>query len=492
MNKFFSLRSSVILSLLGSLIGIGFLVTTLASFYTSRASLRQAIITTELPLISNAVYSDIRNDLIRPVQISRAMASDVFLHEWIDHGEQDVKIIARFLTGIRSQYGTTSAFFVSDRTHIYYDQGGIFEHLDPGRESSAWFYRFRDGQQPWEVIIDRGRSSLFINFRVLDAQGNFQGVAGVGITLAVVLKMIDSYQRRYDRAVYFIDNQRNLVLAGEDVYKNLIRATPIDEVSSLKGLSHLLSPIKDGTYDYNRDGEQHFVNVRHIDELNWFLLVDKHDSGVMVPVWRTLWINLLVCLCVTVIVLGIIGWMVRRYLQRIEDLVILDPLTNLLNRRGFSVVAEQALLECRRNNSPLCILFLDLDHFKLVNDKYGHLGGDWVLKTFAGQLKRLLRASDIVSRWGGEEFVVVLQGTPLDAAQALAEKIRVQTQASVIEYEGAQLRISVSIGIACLHLGESLEGLLGRADQALYRAKHGGRNQICISEGSLVAITKQV
>lgn len=490
MADFFPLRRSLILSLLGVLIGLGFLTTSLASYYTSRVSLHQAIITTELPLTSNAVYTDIRDDLIRPVQISRAMASNVFLHEWIDNGEQDVEIIAHFLTNIRSQYETTSAFFVSDRTQIYYDQDGIFEHLDPTQESSAWFYRFRDEQRPWEVVIDRSRSTLFINFRVLDDQGNFQGVVGIGITLAEILKRIESYQRRYDRTIYFIDNQNNLVLAGEELYKNLTRATPVDEVSALKELSQILSPIREGTYNYHRDGKQHFVNVRHIEELNWFLFVDKHDSGLMEPVQRTLWINLLICLCVTIIVLSIIGWMSRRYLQRIEDLVTLDTLTSLLNRRGFSLVAEQVLLQSRRDNSQLCTLILDIDHFKSVNDKYGHLGGDTVLRAFARQLKDILRASDIVSRWGGEEFVVILRDTTFDAAQSIAEKIRLSTQAAVIEYEGVPLSITVSIGIACLRPGETLDELLDRADQALYSAKHAGRNQVRASQSSSEAFSQ--
>ena len=481
MTEQLPLRRLVVLSLLGTLIALGFLATTLASYYSSRESLHQAITATELPLVSNAVYSDIRNDLIRPVQISRAIAADVFLHEWINHGEQDVTIISRFLTGIQSQYGTTSAFFASDRTQLYYDQHGIYERMDPSHESSAWFYTFRDGGQPWEVVIDRGRSTLFINFRVINDQGRFEGVAGVGITLIQVLKMIDSYQRRYDRTIYFIDKQRQLVLAGEEVYKNLTRATPIDEVSSLQGLAQLLSPIHDGTYEYDKDREQHFVNVRHIDELDWFLFVDKHDSGLMVPLRRTLWVNLLVCFCVTVMVLGIIGWMTRRYLQRIEELVGLDALTGLLNRRGFSLVAGHALLESLRYNRSLCVMVLDLDHFKLINDEHGHLGGDAVLRAFAVQLKNLVRASDIASRWGGEEFVIVLRDASLDAARVLGEKIRTQTQASTIEYERSRLVITVSIGIACLQPGETLEELLGRADQALYTAKHTGRNRISIS-----------
>lgn len=488
MPELFFLKRAVVLGLLGALLALGFLTTSLASYYTSRAALREAITTTELPLISNAVYSDIRNDLIRPVQVSRAIAGDVFLHEWISRGEENVAIITRFLSNIRYQSGSTTAFFVSNHTQIYYDQNGIFEHLDPARQSSVWFYRFRESGQPWEVVIDRNRSTLFINFRVVDDQGRFIGVAGVGITLAEVFKMIDGYERRYDRTIYFIDNQRNLVLAGPDVRNDLTTAIPIDKVPSLLGLREALPTIRDGTYDYVDQGGQHFVNVRHIAELNWSLIVDKHDSGVMVPVRRILWVNLLVCVCVILTVLGIIGWVTRRYSQRIEDLVTLDPLTSLLNRRGFSMLAEQAVLESRRDKASLCVMILDIDYFKSVNDQYGHLVGDAVLRAFAGQVKLRLRASDIVSRWGGEEFVVVMRGTALAAGKGIAEKIRVQTQASVIDHEEHQLTITVSIGLAQSRTNEPLQALIERADQALYTAKRAGRNQVSVCTQSLEAI----
>lgn len=477
-----SLKRSVILSLLALLIGLGFLATTLSSYYTSRAALRENIISTELPLVSNAVYSEVRNDLVRPVQVARALSSDVFLHDWIDRGEQDPQLLSRFLGNIREQNHTTSAFFVSQRTQTYYDQNGVFEQMDPGHKTSAWFYQFRDSAAPWEVVIDPARRTMFVNCRVVDNQGRFAGVVGIGITVEQLLAMIDNYQRVFDRTLYFVDGNRQLVLTGAAGQLAASKGLSIDRIAALAPLGAHLMPLRDGTFDYAFNGEQHYVNARFIAELNWYLLVDRHDSDLMKPVRRTLWVNLLVCLGVTALVLGFVGWVTRRYLHHIEALTLRDPLTGLLNRRGFTLLAEQALLECQRDGRHLSVMMIDLDHFKTINDTHGHLGGDSVLRAFAGVLKTSRRASDIVSRWGGEEFIVVLKTANAETALALAQKIRSQAQSCQVGYGAKPLSFTVSIGLAQGAGSDTLEKIIDLADQALYLAKRGGRNRVCVSD----------
>jgi diguanylate cyclase (GGDEF)-like protein len=477
-----SLKRSVILSLLAMLIGLGFLATTLSSYYTSRAALRENIIGTELPLVSNAVYGEVRNDLVRPVQVARALSSDVFLHDWITRGERDPKLLSRFLGNIREQNHTTSAFFVSQRSQTYYDQDGVFEHMEPGHGSSAWFYQFRDSGAPWEVVIDPARRTMFVNCRVNDDQGRFAGVVGIGITVEQLLLMIENYQRVFDRTLYVVDANRQLVLTGATGQLAASKGLSIDRIPALAPLGVHVQPLRDGTFDYAFNGEQHYVNVRFIAELNWYLLVDRHDADLMKPVRRTLWVNLLVCLAVTTLVLGFVGWVTRRYLLHIEALTLRDPLTGLLNRRGFSLLAEQALLECQRDGRELSVMMIDLDHFKSINDTHGHLGGDSVLRAFSGALTASMRASDIISRWGGEEFILVLKAANSEAARALAEKIRSQAQSYLVDHGGELLSFTVSIGLAQSKSTDTLEEVIDLADQALYLAKRGGRNRVCASE----------
>jgi diguanylate cyclase (GGDEF)-like protein len=326
---------------------------------------------------------------------------------------------------------------------------------------------------------------MFINYRVVSAEDGFRGVAGVGLTLERLVGLLDTYQRRYQRNIYFVDNRHRIVMTGrQGGPAGQPRETALKDIEALADLNRQLPQLRAGSFDYQSEGEQHFINIRYIPELNWFLMVDKQESGVMAPVRRALWVNLLICFSVTAIVLGLVGLISRRYLQRIEAMATHDALTELLNRHGFGLVAEQAMLEARRQQINLCVLIMDLDHFKSINDKHGHLGGDFVLRHFARLLTRQVRQADLVSRWGGEEFVVMFKDTELATAITLAERIRAATEAERFEFEGARLAVTVSIGVAQLRPKESLQMLLQKADEALYRAKNSGRNRVCVAPGA--------
>jgi len=156
-----------------------------------------------------------------------------------------------------------------------------------------------------------------------------------------------------------------------------------------------------------------------------------------------------------------------------------DSLTNLFNRRRGEELATQQLKLMQRQQKPLGLCILDLDHFKSINDLHGHLTGDEVLKKIAEVLRRSVRESDVLFRWGGEEFVLVCPDTPRQALVELADKLRRRIES--VNWEGtlAQLQTTTSIGIATYpEDGEELDTLLAKADTALYRAKQAGRNRL--------------
>ncbi|MGI8509112.1 MAG: diguanylate cyclase [Gemmatimonadaceae bacterium] len=167
---------------------------------------------------------------------------------------------------------------------------------------------------------------------------------------------------------------------------------------------------------------------------------------------------------------------------RLEALAHTDPLTHLLNRRALTIRLVAELERVRRYNSPLTMLMIDLDHFKLVNDTFGHLVGDEVLRGIAMILQRSVRSVDMVARYGGEEFVIVLPETGETGALAFAERIRQRVEQHSFEARrAASVKVSVSVGVSSFpapHV-ESAEDLFARADAALYRAKERGRNQVC-------------
>ncbi|MDE2278855.1 MAG: diguanylate cyclase [Xanthomonadaceae bacterium] len=158
--------------------------------------------------------------------------------------------------------------------------------------------------------------------------------------------------------------------------------------------------------------------------------------------------------------------------QRLDLLAGTDELTGLFNRRRFLEQAEGV----RHASDSACAALLDLDHFKRVNDEHGHLGGDAVLRVAAGIIRQQLRVDDLVGRYGGEELVLCLPNSTSEHAMTVAERIRLSLRDACVQHEGRAIRVTVSIGVAVLKPGESMDSWLARADAALYQSKHRGRD----------------
>ncbi len=169
----------------------------------------------------------------------------------------------------------------------------------------------------------------------------------------------------------------------------------------------------------------------------------------------------------------------RQSRQRLRQLATQDPLTGLLNARAFQAACEPHIRLAARDGSAYALLFIDLDHFKQVNDRYGHDAGDAVLRAVAQCMRQALRASDVLGRIGGEEFCLFLPGTDEAGAMRLAEKLRATIEALCPDIGGQRLRITASMGVAQNQPGLArLADIQRAADQAMYRAKAAGRNRV--------------
>ena len=174
----------------------------------------------------------------------------------------------------------------------------------------------------------------------------------------------------------------------------------------------------------------------------------------------------------------------REHLEEQRLKALIDPLTGLPNRAAWSERLAHEVAQWQAHGTPLLIAMLDLDHFKRINDGYGHLAGDKVLKIIAAQLTKHLRPGDFVARFGGEEFVLLIPNTALPAGLQLLETLRAAIEACPFHFKGEPVTLTASIGVAPFALGERSEQVLKRADEALYRAKHKGRNAIEFSQAS--------
>ena len=464
------------------LLSAGFLATTLVSYFSSRASIRDSITLTELPLTSDNVYSEIQKDLVRPILISSMMSRDTFLRDWVMGGERDTAQITRYLKEVKAHYGTVTSFFVSDASRIYYQAAGVLKKVVPGEPRDAWYFRVRGMSEPYEINVDpdlanRDTLTIFINYRMFDYQQRFIGATGVGLTVDAVVRMIDDYQKRFGRSIYFVDAKGAIVLSGKRPVDGKI-AAGIRDIDGLRDQADAILGAGKGAFEYQSHGNRHFLNVRYIPELKWYLFVVKQEEKAMQGIQNTLYLNLLVCAVITLIVLVIVHLTINRYQRRLEQMATTDNLTGLANRHALELLLEQASHEALRQRSPMSAILLDIDHFKEVNDKHGHLCGDTVLQGLATTLKANLRSADIACRWGGEEFLIILKDTDLGAATNVANTLRTRIEDQQYELALGSVGITISAGVVVFRPEESQESFIARADQLLLKAKEEGRNRV--------------
>jgi diguanylate cyclase (GGDEF)-like protein len=189
--------------------------------------------------------------------------------------------------------------------------------------------------------------------------------------------------------------------------------------------------------------------------------------------------------------MGFLLLQMERAQESAQRLALTDPLTGTFNRRTFLELGAKEIARTRRSKGSLCLLMLDLDLFKRVNDQYGHIAGDEALKTVVNALQACLRREDLLVRYGGEEFCVLLPEVSLDHAALLAERSRAAVEAATLMYRGQRIPLTISIGVALLMSGtdETIEQLVSRADEALYSAKAAGRNRVVVyPENSTIAL----
>lgn len=219
-------------------------------------------------------------------------------------------------------------------------------------------------------------------------------------------------------------------------------------------------------------------------------LAARHDPvGVDWRIEFVNWISLCVIQGFTAMLVGNLTRLRKRLkasnvklesaLTRLTDMAARDDLTGLYNRRYLlDMLGHEKNRTDRGSGATFCVCVLDIDHFKRVNDTYGHGYGDTVLCTFAKVVERCIRSADFVARWGGEEFLLLLPQTSVELAEYCAERIKSELEKTAFDGLAPEFRVTMSAGIAQYRLGEPIKELIERADRALYRAKKTGRNRI--------------
>jgi len=466
--------------LLAVLLLSGFLVTSWLSYQVATNSIEKHISNDSLPLTSDNIYSEIQNDLFKPIFISSLMAQDTFVRDWKLGGETNPKQVIKYLKEIQKKYNTLTSYFISDASKNYYHPNGMLKKVSEEDPLDDWYFSFKNTplSTEYEINIDYDTAdpenlAVFVNYKVYDYKGNFIGVTGVGLALNTVKSLIENYQTRYQRTVYFVDKLGIIKLHGDNFNNN----QELSQRLQNKTLSNNILDATSNSISYSNEGDKIYLNSRFIAEFNWFLIVEQDAIDTEQELTETFVINILLSLLVTAGVLLIAHIAFNRYQNNLMKMASTDKLSGLLNRQAFEPIILNNIEQSKRKNTPLSIMLLDIDHFKHVNDTYGHLTGDKVIKYVADACKLYNRESDAICRWGGEEFIIMLSDTSIEGAKNRAKRIQENlTEIDILP------KVTMSFGIAVYKNGEALDAFLNRADNALYKAKRNGRDRIEIEE----------
>ncbi len=478
-NKTFLGRGRLI-AIVGAILLAGFATTNIIGYRVSTAALKATIVQNELPLTSSNIYAEIQTDLLRPIFVSSLMSNDTFLKDWATDGEREVRPVTRYLKEIREKYGAFTSFFISARTLNYYHFTGLDRRLDEANPEDGWFFRAARLTAPYEINIDfnyqQDRAvTIFINYRVLDDDGRFIGVTGVGLKLDTVANIISRYRDDFRNNIYFVDDKGVITVRSAGA---VVTEPSIYAAAGMSTVAARIMQVRDGYFEYRRDGETMLLTARLIPELGWRVIVEQRESEAMRSLRGSFVTNFAIGVAIIAVTIILVGYTVSLYNRRLEDMAVTDKLTGLGNREMFDQALERALERRRRAADHCSVVLIDVDHFKQVNDKFGHLKGDEAIRQVAQAVLAAMRASDLVCRWGGEELIALARGCRLRDAADIAEKIREAVADTPLFSPDRGVRVTVSAGVAEILEGDTADRVIDRADLALYRAKSRGRNRV--------------
>ncbi len=437
--------------------------------------------TQSLPLSLDNIYTDIQKHIIEPYLVSSMMANDTFVQDWLKNKKEERGQIIKYLEAIKNKYGMFNTFIVSDRTKNYYTQKGFIEKLKEDDIANKWYSDFKAIANQHEINLDfnehlSNELIMFINYKILDSKFHFLGVTGVALKLSYIDDLLKNFRINHHLNVTFFDKKGEIRLAERVI--NQYRH--IDEIKELKPYKDLILSKNTKLIEYTKNGSQHLIDTKYISELDLYLTVEANVDDFTKDVKKIFYINIVLSLVMAMIIALLIYFIIKKYSERLEFLSNNDTLTQISNRRGFKDKLNSQLLLQRRLKNTLSVIFIDIDNFKKINDKFGHNVGDQVLQKIAQIFKDNIRHIDLIARWGGEEFIIVLINSSLEDSKKIAEKLRNILENNQELKNLTSITVTGSFGLTQLKEDDSLDRLIDRADNAMYQAKNSGKNKICV------------
>lgn len=444
-------------------------VITLSKSVETQSLLEQQSLTPALNLVTE--------EIIKPLYVAETIsrASPLKLRMSEDTIDE-AKVLAK-LASISKEFDM-DFFVASETSRKQYNSNGTTQLLSEGKVE--WYFRAKDvPQKIVGALGNREDIRIYYDIKIFDKDNQFLGFIGVSRRLTSFLAAFDNFKQKFGYDFVFVDHNDHVVLSSDSSLvadgNRILSLQNLPWHQAWSNSPEAMQSQENALIEV--DGNDLLIAKANLDVLNWKLflvnpLATRQEAANSQFLLQTINIIFLITLAL------LIGRIIVTYLQgEFAKKHQTDPLTQLPNRASF----DWHFKAVNRDKVGKSVVMIDIDHFKAINDSYGHPIGDKVLREVARLLESQLREDDILARWGGEEFVLLLPRAKLSTACEVAERARVTLENYGFRTSDGLINITASFGIANGGPSENQESLIARADEALYRAKREGRNMFRVA-----------
>ncbi|WP_339723020.1 sensor domain-containing diguanylate cyclase [uncultured Paraglaciecola sp.] len=418
------------------------------------------------------VTQEILKPLFTAETVARASSLKSSMNEDVINANEMIALLEQLSNEFEMDF-----FVASETSRVQYYSNGTTLPLNA--DKVEWYFRAKNSAQNIVAALgNREDIHIYFDIKIHNEQGEFLGFIGVSKRLNSFISSFEKIKSKYDYDFVFVDHNDDIVLSSDTSL--LADGKRIKTLQQLPWFKALTPEQQTGQHPNDNvlvkvAGDDVLIAKAELKALNWklFLVNSLHvrqSETTNIFIIQTL--NIIFVLLLTLLLFRIaIPYIQAEFANKHQ----IDPLTQLPNRAHLAWRFKQF----KKTKQSLCAIIVDIDHFKIVNDTHGHAVGDLILCEFAEVLKSQLRDVDVIGRWGGEEFVILLPSTDFQMAYEVAERSRHAISNHEFIVDDKVLNMTASFGVAFRSAAYKLEDIVTHADEALYIAKRAGRNTVC-------------
>ena len=432
------------------------------------------------------IFGLIESELVEPLHIATTLDKIGVYSEYFEQEQPNEAMLVAQLKDYSERFDLE--FYVAhEKSRKQYNSDGRVFDLIEG--NVIWYFALKEvNDYPVQAVLGKREDvHLYIDVRQYDGQGEFTGFVGIGKSLNDFIASFERFKSEYGHEFVFVNRNNEIVLSSDasllpsstEVSTDVIGVKSISDLPWYKGFAEATKDQVEPSLVVSSPKGDLLVSQLRIESLNWSIYLITPLSERQQEVSKSFALYIGLGLLFLFILYRVMHRAVDYYADKLSRKFNYDPLTSLANRR----YAHLFFTRHRKKYRATAVIMIDLDHFKQVNDNYGHNTGDIVLQSVADLLVKTVRPGDLVVRWGGEEFVIILPNIEPNEAQEIGEQCRKGIEENKINVASSFINTTASIGISYSRdFSDNLTLMVEWADRAMYQAKQEGKNQVKVKE----------